>query len=187
MLEHIGRDVFIDDTSLDADQCKALITMFHEDCARRKLQDEASGDYSGNTNYTNSVVPKERYPKMYGHFVELVDSYVKKIQLHTGITSSFGNSYEPFEMLCFEQRKGSFDAHFDSHGSAHNRNLAFIWYLNDVELGGELHLPSDEQYIKVKPKSGRLVVVPADWMHYHYVTKPETSSRYSMMTFLCYS
>nr|WP_269468678.1 2OG-Fe(II) oxygenase [Alteromonas sp. ASW11-130] len=87
----------------------------------------------------------------------------------------------------FEKGIDKFDVHFDSNGKAHTRCLAIIWYLNDVSEGGELHLPSKFEPLVVCPKQGRMVIVPTDWSHYHYVTPPESGDRYSLITFIKYT
>lgn len=51
------------------------------------------------------------------------------------------------------------------------RQMAFMWYLNDVENGGETEFKF--QKAKVKAKAGRGVIFPAFWTHTHRGNKPD--------------
>lgn len=64
------------------------------------------------------------------------------------------------------------------HGdpSTSRRVLAYILYLNDVEEGGEtefLYTP-----MRVKPKTGRLVIFPAGFTHTHRGNPPISGDKY---------
>ena len=45
------------------------------------------------------------------------------------------------------------------------RVLAWMTYLNDVEADGETEFPHYD--LKVKPRSGRTLIWPAEWTHAH--------------------
>lgn len=72
-----------------------------------------------------------------------------------------------------------FDPHVDQ-GGAHNshRQLVFIWYLNDVEEGGETYFPYHD--IKIKPERGKLVTFPPFWTHLHQGLKPVSGPKYTI-------
>ena len=69
------------------------------------------------------------------------------------------------------------------------RVFVFILYLNDVEEGGETGflIKEDNEYIKVKPKTGRLIIHPASWPFIHKGFKPESSDKYILTTWLCWN
>ena len=69
------------------------------------------------------------------------------------------------------------------------RIFVFILYLNDVEEGGETGflIKEDGEYIKVKPKTGRLIIHPASWPFVHKGFKPESSDKYILTTWLCWN
>lgn len=54
------------------------------------------------------------------------------------------------------------------------RILTYIWYLNDVEEGGETEFLNG----KVKPKTGTLVLFPATWTYIHRGNMPISSDKY---------
>ena len=55
------------------------------------------------------------------------------------------------------------------------RFLTFIWYLNDVEIGGETEFFGN---IKIKPKAGTLVIFPATWTYIHKANTPISNDKY---------
>lgn len=63
-----------------------------------------------------------------------------------------------------------------------NRMLALIWYLNDVEEGGETEFL--HQRIKVRPEVGKLVVFPPQWTHPHRGVTPVSGTKYICTTWL---
>ncbi len=62
--------------------------------------------------------------------------------------------------------------------------LSLVYYLNDVQEGGELYFPA--QQVAVKPQQGKLVIYPSDYTHRHSVHKVISNPRYIAMTFLSY-
>ena len=77
-----------------------------------------------------------------------------------------------------------FDDHVDvgDHLSA-ARYLAFIFYLNTVEVGGETVFLGSNNYI-VKPKPGQVVVFPPNWQFPHKGCPPISGNKYIMSSYL---
>lgn len=68
-----------------------------------------------------------------------------------------------------------------------NRNYRFLnilFYLNDVEEGGETEFYFTDKIIKVKPKAGRVVVFPPFWTHIHAGLRPVSGTKYIMNGYL---
>ena len=57
-----------------------------------------------------------------------------------------------------------------------SRILTWLFYLNDVDEGGETELLY--QSIRVKPKAGRLVIFPAYFTHAHRGNPPISNTKY---------
>jgi hypothetical protein len=77
-----------------------------------------------------------------------------------------------------------FQLHFDAIGQVAHRYLVFLWYLNDVEVGGGTEFP--ELGITVQAKAGRLVIFPPYWMFLHIGQKPVSNDKYILSTYFLF-
>lgn len=59
-----------------------------------------------------------------------------------------------------------------------DRFLNILFYLNDVEEGGETEFYFDDCTITVPPRKGRIVVFPPLWTHVHAGLRPISSDKY---------
>ena len=59
----------------------------------------------------------------------------------------------------------NFGKHADSKEYPNERIITCIWYLNDVDIGGETHFL--ETGLKIKPKTGRLTFFPSNHPFVH--------------------
>jgi len=76
-------------------------------------------------------------------------NYHMQIQKYTGDDGYYAWHYENY----IEDEK------------MNQRQMAFMWYLNNVEEGGETEFKF--QNIKIKPEVGKNVIFPAFWTHTH--------------------
>lgn len=78
-----------------------------------------------------------------------------------------------------------FGPHVDvgDHKSS-RRFLAFLVYLNDIEVGGETNFIGIDKHIK--PKCGRMVVFPPVWMIPHEGKPTISHDKYILSTYLHY-
>ena len=77
-----------------------------------------------------------------------------------------------------------FATHIDSATmQSSKRFLAFFWYLNDVELGGETFF----SHTSIQPKKGRLVIFPPFWMFPHMGAVPISDEKFLMSSYLNYT
>ncbi len=63
------------------------------------------------------------------------------------------------------------DFSVDSKNNSY-RAITYLWYLNDVEEGGETAFFGD---YKIKPKMGKLIFFPASWCYPHTGKMPLSS------------
>jgi len=86
---------------------------------------------------------------------------------------------ENFEIQKYTQNEGIYIYHNDFHikkfsNKMSYRILTFIWYLNDVNEGGETEFLN----VKIKPEKGKLVLFPASWIFPHKANIPKSSDKY---------
>lgn len=89
----------------------------------------------------------------------------------------------PFSILCKKYNKGKGGYHVwhsdrGSSSTSKHRYLVCMYYLNDVEEGGETEFYG--QKLKVKPKKGSLVIFPATFTHMHKGHVPISNDKYIM-------
>jgi hypothetical protein len=65
-----------------------------------------------------------------------------------------------------------------------HRALFLIFYLNDVEKGGETELYYQKQ--KVAPRTGRLILAPAGFTHTHRGNMPVSGDKYILTSWVMY-
>jgi hypothetical protein len=86
--------------------------------------------------------------------------------------------HEPYLIQKYKQNSGKYVQHSDDYYSKElnsYRCITFIWYLNDVENGGETVFWDD---YKISPKKGKLVLFPALWCFPHKANIPLSNDKY---------
>jgi len=71
------------------------------------------------------------------------------------------------------------------HNDALHRVLLFMYYLNDVEEGGETEFYYQNR--AVKPKAGRMVIAPAYFTHTHRGQIPKSNDKYIITSWLLFN
>ena len=71
------------------------------------------------------------------------------------------------------------------HNDALHRVLLFMYYLNDVEEGGETEFYYQNRTIK--PKAGRMVIAPAYFTHTHRGAIPRSNDKYILTSGLLFN
>jgi hypothetical protein len=86
--------------------------------------------------------------------------------------------FETLMVQRYESNKGRYvyhnDGSFEPKEKRH-RVLTYIWYLNDVEEGGETLFWDN---YKIKPEKGKLVLFPAAWNFPHSGLMPISNDKY---------
>lgn len=81
-----------------------------------------------------------------------------------------------YKIQKYDRDKGYFNYHNDFEYSVKGvRVITFIWYLNDVEEGGETEFIDGTI---IKPKKGQLLLFPSDWTYMHKGNMPLSNDKY---------
>jgi hypothetical protein len=62
------------------------------------------------------------------------------------------------------------------------RKITFLWYLNDIEEGGETYFYNG----KVKPETGKLLLFPSTWTYNHKGNMPKSDDKYIITGWVSY-
>ena len=107
--------------------------------------------------------------------------------LHSHIIKYYdvlGNKFAPypttidsgFQIQQYKASEGKYEFHNDFWTDERGfRTLAYIFYLNDVEEGGETEFYDGS---KVKAEQGKLLIFPALWTYTHKGNMPISSDKY---------
>ena len=108
-------------------------------------------------------------------FFDKLKNKVSEIDPHLStVTNDTG--YQIQETKIGEYYDWHHDASFISaNGVSQLRKFTFIWYLNDVEEGGETEFYDGTL---IKPKAGTLLIFPAQWSYYHRGRPPKSNTKY---------
>jgi hypothetical protein len=72
----------------------------------------------------------------------------------------------------------------DAQCESLHRLLFFIYYLNDVDAGGETEFLFQD--VKIQPKKARLVIAPAGFTHTHRGNVPQSGDKYILSSWLLF-
>ena len=112
-----------------------------------------------------------------------LNNYITEIKNHFNYNILYVDSTTAFFEDCYNIQKynkneGFYKYHNDFDIDVNNnklRKLTYIWYLNDVDEGGETELLKD---ILIKPKCGNLLLFPACWTFPHRGIMPISNDKY---------
>jgi hypothetical protein len=90
---------------------------------------------------------------------------------------------EVWRIKKYNKREGFFNWHADHTPYAKYRLLSIIFYLNDVEEGGQTLFDLDQKK-DVKPVKGRLLIFPSLFCYKHKGSIPLSNDKYILITFL---
>ena len=83
-----------------------------------------------------------------------------------------------FQIKKYTKNTGFFKYHNDElidHLQDRYRVLTYLWYLNNIEIGGETEFGGN---IKIKPEMGKLIIFPATWTFPHCGLMPIDNDKY---------
>jgi Rps23 Pro-64 3,4-dihydroxylase Tpa1-like proline 4-hydroxylase len=179
--------VYTNKNSISRELCNDMINLFeHED--NRYDGVVASGlnkNIKDTTDFmiTNGGPRWEKINKLLSNELNNnVTEYVKKYNnivhpnyylFSTGYLTSAS-----MQLQKYEKNVGKYIYHDDSRCDFTDRKirkLTFLWYLNDVEEGGETEFWSK---YSIKPEAGKLVLFPACWTFPHTGKVPISNDKY---------
>ena len=179
--------IFIKDGALKPDFCEHAIKKFEDD-------GEAEPGGTGRFNTYNPTVKQS-----YDLFIEPANGWGDEDEVFfKSLTDCYEEYYqnviEPipgcagYNMLWdrgykiqrtvpggFYHWHNDFGVGDERHPDFGERLVTFIWYLNDVDEGGETEFMDGT---KVKPKQGRLMFFPCTWMYGHRGCPPVSNNKY---------
>jgi prolyl 4-hydroxylase len=175
------------DADLEPDLCLKLIDSFGKlnrfhlqngGKVRAGLEDSA---------WTELNVTRLSDPGFLQMFRGLIDRALARYNADVGLAIPLPNSRIASDLII--KRYGSseekFQLHFDAIHHLASRYLVLLWYLNDVDEGGETRFPQLD--LTIRARAGRLLVFPPYWMYQHEGVPPLSGEKYILSTYLMFS
>jgi len=170
--------IFVFKNAFSKELCEKTIRLFKE--SKNTHKGRLSSGYKPQTKVsTDWHIDNEEINRTFEKLFVLSLNSVNKAyphlkQVHTIFTG--------LQMQESKVGKGKFVPHTDcNYGQAQTRVLAYIYYLNDVEEGGETKFKY--QNINIKPEEGMLVIFPCTWKYLHEGVVPLSNDKYIITTF----
>jgi hypothetical protein len=188
--------IFIKKNSICHDLCNEIISKFEEEPT--KHPGFTLGGIHPNVKDTIDFVIPSNCEKWYKINKCLLKVLTQNIDEYIDIISNCENyrdtvqkskySFTPihknnvifynFMLQRYTKNQGRYIYHDDSRinvKKSEYRIITYLWYLNDVEEGGETVFWNDH---KIKPEKGKLILFPACWTFPHCGRMPISSNKY---------
>jgi len=184
---------YVDNNSLSDVECDHIIEKFEKDLRKKKgitsskavnllVKDTLDLLITGYVDWLD--VDRLLYKKLTSAMKEFQDNCdVRIIELNPLFSSTYLVT-DGFQVQKYEKGTGKYIWHSDhtaKYRETHDgkilpfhRVYTFIWYLNDIEVGGETLFLHD----KIKPKKGKLLLFPSSWDNYHCANYSPNTSKY---------
>ena len=113
-----------------------------------------------------------------------------------GLAEKYYNKYIPlwpenwsYESIKFKKYDHTKEEYFKEHVDVDDnrscvRFLTSLWFLNDIEYGGETVFT--EQGLQVQPRAGRVILFPPLWTHPHYSNLAPKEDKFIFTQYLHY-
>jgi len=176
--------------SIPKELCDDIISYYYEEGDNRYTGVTFSGVNPKIKDTLDFIIPvnvpiTSKWFKINNFLNKELSTHLRKYMNH--VTKN--NEYELFDTNYFTetsfmiqrylQNKGKYIYHHDFSIDFHekkHRVITYLWYLNDVEEGGETELWGGEY--KIKPEKGKLLLFPADWSFPHRGNMPISNNKY---------
>jgi len=175
------------DNDLDARLCQQMIASFAG--LERFQMRNGRGVRNGleQSAWTELNVSRLCDAGFMGMFRRLIDRALERYNRDVELTIPIPNSPLTSDLILKRYRPGQqerFQLHFDAINHVANRYLVLLWYLNDVEQGGETRFPQLD--VTVQASAGRLLMFPPYWMYQHEGMPPISGDKYIVSTYLLF-
>jgi hypothetical protein len=171
--------------ALDLDMCQFLIDFYD---LNTNLHERLENDRKPNFTQINLTENYKLSEELTLVHETLVNETIRYRNLYYEFIDSRcfpeEHAFEQYRIKKYENTgNDAFDTHVDVKSlDTSRRYLSFLWYLNDVEVGGETMFKD----LTLHPKRGTLVMFPPMWMYPHNGQPPVSGSKYIMSTYLHY-
>lgn len=173
------------DNALESSVCDFLVNFFETNKDKQELvQNDRKPNFT-QLNLTENCKISPEVDNVHNFLISKVFEYKKKY--YEFIDDRCFPETHNFEQFRIKKYDPGGDDLFDTHVDVLDYNtarrfLSFLFYLNNVDDGGETVFTN----LKIKPKMGSLLVFPPMWMFPHRGEPPISNTKYIMSVYLHY-
>lgn len=176
------------DHGLDPALCQRMIESFHALSRFHKVNGRTVRAGLEDSAWTELNVSRMSDAGFRAFFRQRIDRALDEYNRDVGLTIPVPNSPVFADLILKRYRPGQqeqFQLHFDAANHLAHRYLVLLWYLNDVEEGGETRFPQLD--LAIRPKAGRLLIFPPYWMFQHEGAPPVSGDKFILSTYLLFT
>lgn len=175
------------DSALERSFCAQMVAAFEQ--AAQWQSREGRGKLAGleQSSWVEVNLSHLADAAFLGFFHAQIDKYLAAYNRELKLTLPIPSRPKIDELRMKRYRAGSddnFQPHFDSIDSKCGRYLVFLWYLNDVDEGGETEFT--DLNLKIQARAGRLLMFPPYWMFQHAGLPARSRDKYIVSTYLMF-
>ena len=188
---------YINNNSISKELCNEIINLFEKETTKYEGI-TASGLNKDVKDTIDFLIPTQNKKTIWSKIRTFLDKELEKnikkyvkyindcININEELSShkyrEFKNnlSFETIQIQRYDKQKGRYIYHQDfscDWEQKKYRVITFLWYLNDVEEGGETEFWNTH---KIKPEKGKLLFFPATWTYPHRGMMPISNNKYIM-------
>jgi prolyl 4-hydroxylase len=185
LMDELNDFIHIYENALESNICDILISIFDQTSDKHeRFENEGKPNFT-QFNLTENKEITSEVNQIHNHVIKNVFTYRDKYYEFVD-TRVFPKDHA-FEQFRIKKYNPGGEDRFDTHVdvldySSSRRFLSFMWYLNDVETGGETVFKD----LTIQPKKGTLLIFPPLWLFPHKGNSPISESKYIMSTYLHY-
>jgi hypothetical protein len=189
----IDKFIGIYDGYLTEDMCKEVIKFYETKNSMKQSFTRLSSENISSLlkKDTTVIVDHNNLEEWFSDFKILLvnfDIALKHYILNSGIGSAYDNNQFEYTTMRIQKTlptEGYHIWHVEKSLKYYKRAMAFTIYLNDVEEGGETEFLY--QSIRVKPKTGRIVIWPAGFPFVHRGNSPISNEKYLITSWMLFN
>jgi hypothetical protein len=187
--DYLNRIIYNKKTSIPDILCDEIINKFNNNTNRHREGNTLGGIQKAIKDTKDMLIPKkdkeweeiERF--LYTELHRNLKIYLDSLTFEGGMYLDKNNDNvcfvtDNFMIQKYEQNVGKYVYHNDGYidyANERDRVITFLWYLNDIEEGGETEFFGN---FKIKPEKGKLILFPAAWAFPHCGLMPKSSNKY---------
>ncbi len=184
-MDELNDFIHVYENSLEENICDFLVSLFEQIPDKHERYDNSGAPNFTQFNLTEHRDLSPEVSQVHNHIIKKIfkhrDEYYEFVDARVFPQT---HSLEQFRIKRYNSGgEDRFDTHVDvsDHSSA-RRFLSFMWYLNDVETGGETIFKE----LTIQPKKGTVLIFPPLWMFPHRGNPPISGPKYIMSAYLHY-